>query len=109
MLRHIAAIMRNEPRKIDTVGRVGGEEFAIILPGASIDEAKIFAERLRLQVEMMPLNQGGHRIPITVSIGITVMKASDASADAALIRADQALYRAKENGRNRLEVAAEAD
>ncbi|MDD5175566.1 MAG: diguanylate cyclase [Sterolibacterium sp.] len=106
MLRHFATLMRGELRRIDTVGRVGGEEFAIILPGASSDEAKIFAERLRQKVETTPLTQDGQVIPITVSIGIAVMKATDASADTPLTRADEALYRAKENGRNRVEIAA---
>lgn len=108
MLRHFAALMRDELRKIDSVGRVGGEEFAIILPGANPDEAKIFAERLREKLEKTPLMQDGQAIPITVSIGIAVLKTTDASADTALSRADEALYRAKENGRNRVELAAEA-
>ncbi|MFA7269538.1 MAG: diguanylate cyclase [Sterolibacterium sp.] len=104
MLKHFAALMCSELRKIDSVGRVGGEEFAIILPGAAVDEARIFAERIRQKVMDTPLMQDGQVIPITVSIGITTMQASDASADTALIRADQALYRAKENGRNRVEI-----
>lgn len=107
VLRHFAALMRGELRKIDTAGRVGGEEFAIILPGADPDEAKVFAERLRQKVAITPLTLDDQVIPVTVSIGIAVMKATDASADAALIRADEALYRAKNNGRNRVEVAAE--
>ena len=107
MLKHFAALMRDELRKIDTGARVGGEEFAIILPGASADEAKVFAERLRHKVMTSPLIQDDQRIAITVSIGIAALRASDASADTALIRADKALYRAKENGRNRVELAAE--
>jgi len=107
VLRHFAALMRDELRKIDTAGRVGGEEFAIILPGAAPAEAKIFAERLRQKAALTPLTLDGLVIPVTVSIGITVMKASDPSADAALIRADEALYRAKNSGRNRVELAAE--
>jgi len=104
MLKHFAALMQSELRKIDTAGRVGGEEFAILLPGAAKLEAKVLAERLRAKVEEHPLLQDGKAIRITVSIGITSMKASDSSADTSLIRADEALYRAKENGRNRVEV-----
>jgi len=107
MLRHVAAIMHGELRMIDTVGRIGGEEFAIILPGANPDEAKVFAERLRQKVAITPLMTDDQAIPITVSIGITAMRETDTNADTALIRADEALYRAKENGRNRVEVAAE--
>ena len=105
MLKHFAALMRDELRKIDTVARVGGEEFAIILPGADAEEAKIFAERLRQKVAASPLVLNEQRLAITVSIGIAVMKAGDADVDAVLVRADEALYRAKRNGRNRVEVA----
>lgn len=109
ILKHFAVLIRDELRKIDTVGRVGGEEFAIILPGANLEEAKIFAERLRQKVESTPLTLDGQVIPVTVSIGITSMEASDASAYTALIRADEALYSAKENGRNRVEVSISTD
>lgn len=104
LLKHFATLIGNELRKIDTVGRVGGEEFAIILPGAAPDAARILAERLRQKVEETPLMHDGQAIPITVSIGVAVMKTTDGSADAALIRADKALYRAKEGGRNRVEL-----
>jgi diguanylate cyclase (GGDEF)-like protein/PAS domain S-box-containing protein len=107
MLRHFAELMREELRKIDTAGRVGGEEFAIILPGASPDEAKVFAERFREKVATTPLRLDDRTIPVTVSIGIAAMQSSDASADVALIRSDEALYCAKKNGRNRVEAATD--
>lgn len=105
VLQHFATLIGDGLRKIDSVGRIGGEEFAIILAGADTDAALSFAERLRLKVEQTPLMQGGRPVPVTVSIGIAAMSAADASADAALIRADQALYRAKQAGRNRVEAA----
>ena len=104
VLRHLAMLMQNELRKIDTAGRVGGEEFAVILPGADLPAAEIFAERLRKKVAGTPMVQEDRAIPLTVSIGVAGMNASDASADDALVRADRALYRAKECGRNRVEV-----
>ena len=104
ILRHIAALMRQELRKIDTLGRIGGEEFAVILPGAALPAAKVFAERLRKKVAGTPMVQESRAIPITISIGVTEMKAGDASADDALIRADRALYHAKEYGRNKVTV-----
>ena len=107
MLRHFAALMRDELRKIDSVGRVGGEEFAIILPGANLDEAGVFAERLRQKVATTPLTLDDQVISITVSIGIASMRTTDVNADTALIRADEALYRAKKNGRNRVELETE--
>ena len=104
MLKHFCALLRSELRKVDSAGRVGGEEFAILLPDAVPNEALVLAERIRLKVENSPLALGGKVIRITVSIGIAAMKAADSSADIALNRSDKALYRAKENGRNRVEV-----
>ncbi len=106
LLKHVASLMRGELRRIDTVARVGGEEFAIILPGADVDEARILAERVRQKVGASPLTLGESAVLVSVSIGIAVMRTNDGSADAALIRADEALYRAKSNGRDRVEVAA---
>lgn len=108
VLRHFAALVRDGLRKIDIVGRIGGEEFAIILPGADLTSARDLAERLRLMVADMPLTQEGAIIPATVSIGIANMNSKDPSAETALKRADKALYRAKQHGRNCVEVAAEA-
>lgn len=107
LLKHLAALMRGGLRKIDTVGRVGSEEFAIILPGASPTSAEVFAERLRRKIADTPLAAEGQVIPLSVSIGVAAMYAKDPNSDSALVRADRALYRAKECGRNRVEVARE--
>ena len=104
VLRHLATLMREGLRKIDTVGRLGGEEFAVILPGADAPAAEIFAERLRTQVAETPAQHENRSIPLTISIGVTEIKPGDDSADDALTRADRALYRAKECGRNRVTV-----
>lgn len=104
LLRHVTALMREDLRKIDSVGRLGGEEFAFILPGNDLAGAQVLAERLRQKIEAMPLVQQAQVIPMTVSIGIAVMRATDTSMDQALVRADQALYRAKVGGRNRVEL-----
>jgi diguanylate cyclase len=108
VLRHFAVLLRSELRKIDTAGRMGGEEFAIILPGADPVAAQAFGERLCQKVAETPVMHGGQAIRVMVSIGIAAMTPRDASADAALIRADWALYRAKEGGRNRVEIAIES-
>lgn len=102
VLKHFAALIRAELRKIDTGGRVGGEEFAILLLGADLTAAKQFAERLRTKVADTPLMYQEQAIPVTVSIGIGRLDTDDASADAALTRADTALYDAKRSGRNRV-------
>ncbi|NVE01572.1 CHASE domain-containing protein [Massilia sp. BJB1822] len=105
VLRHLATLMRDSQRKIDMLGRVGGEEFAVLLPGADLAAASSYAERLRQRIASTPLLLGEQEFTVTVSVGIAAMDALDASGDAALIRADKALYRAKRGGRNRVEVA----
>lgn len=107
VLRHFAHILHDELRKSDYAGRVGGEEFAVVLAGTSITDATIFAQRVQKQLLDTPVNAHTHIIPVTVSIGIAVMQASDLNADVSLSSSDMALYRAKEGGRNRIVVATE--
>ncbi len=107
VLRHFAQLMRKTFRNIDMAARVGGEEFAVILPGSDLAAARTSAERLREIVAKTPLVQDGKTISVTVSIGAATMISSDSDADQTLIRADEALYRAKENGRNQVEMAAD--
>ena len=107
VLQHFAKLLRKAFRNIDVAARVGGEEFAVILPGSDLAAARTSAERLREIVAKTPLVQDGKTISVTVSIGAAIMVPSDTDADQTLIRADGALYRAKENGRNRVEMAAD--
>jgi diguanylate cyclase (GGDEF)-like protein/PAS domain S-box-containing protein len=102
VLCQFAATIRSDIRKVDVAARVGGEEFALILPGATLAAALEFAERLRRKVENTPALYEGQSIRYTVSIGVAAMEAADAHAGAALVRADSALYRAKQGGRNRV-------
>lgn len=103
VLRHFAGILRDHLRKSDVAGRVGGEEFAVMLRASDLAEASSFAQRLRRNVRQSPLVLDSRVIPITLSIGITTMEAGDRDAGASLSRSDMALYRAKENGRDRIE------
>lgn len=102
VLKHFAEIIHGQQRKIDVVGRVGGEEFAIILPDTDLTEARIFAERLRKTVADKPLQHETESIQITVSIGIALLSASSRSPDNVLRGADRALYKAKDHGRNQV-------
>jgi diguanylate cyclase (GGDEF)-like protein/PAS domain S-box-containing protein len=102
-LKHFASILRAELGTQGIAGRVGGEEFAMVLPHADLIEARAFAERVQQRIVEAPLMEADWRIALTVSIGISVMNAADASPDAPLSRSDAALYRAKERGRNRIE------
>ncbi|MFR0693609.1 diguanylate cyclase [Enterobacterales bacterium AE_CKDN230030158-1A_HGKHYDSX7] len=102
-LRHFACILGRDIRRVDFAGRMGGEEFAVVLGDADIAAAQVFAQRLQQQLLEQPLMLGGQRIPLSISIGIATLEAGDASAEAGLSRSDSALYRAKQNGRNRIE------
>jgi diguanylate cyclase (GGDEF)-like protein len=98
VLRRIGAVFQRSVRTYDWVGRYGGEEFLIILPGASFVHASTRAEELRKAVMAVQTLEGGETIQVTVSLGV----ASGYPADyESLIRAaDAALYRAKDEGRN---------
>ena len=100
VLKHFASILHSALRKSDAAGRVGGEEFAVILSGADLNDAQMFAQRIQKQLQDNPVKANHHLIPVTVSIGITMMTSDDLDVDAPLSRSDMALYRAKENGRN---------
>ncbi|CAK0778099.1 two-component system, cell cycle response regulator [Gammaproteobacteria bacterium] len=106
VLKGFAETLRETLRKVDLAGRLGGEEFAILLPGTDIQAAYLFAERLREQVARMAVEIAGKTLRVTVSIGIAVLTRNDASADTVLARADKALYRAKAGGRDRVEVSS---
>lgn len=102
VLKHFADIVRSEQRKVDVVGRLGGEEFAVILPYTGLTDAQVFAERLRKAVARAVLQHYEAKISITVSIGIALMNGDSANPDNVLRDADRALYMAKEAGRNRV-------
>lgn len=105
VLKHFAQVLLCELRKVDSVGRIGGEEFAILLSGADVEDAARFAERVRARLQASPLCADGVHLPVTVSIGVATMLVDDKSVHTALSRADSALYRAKQRGRNRVEIA----
>ena len=99
-------IIRNVLRKTDFCGRYGGEEFLIVLTQTDLQEAKIFADRIRSCVEeCLVLNmRSGHKSSVTVSIGLAEHLKNE-GIDRTISRADEAMYKAKKNGRNRVEVS----
>lgn len=105
LLRHFANLLRHELRATDTAGRMGGEEFAVILPGSSLQAAQGFAQRICDKLVQHPMSFGRNEVSVTVSIGIASISDDDLSADAVLFRADGALYQAKDQGRNRVQLA----
>jgi diguanylate cyclase (GGDEF)-like protein/PAS domain S-box-containing protein len=102
-LRHFAAILRAQLRKTDAAGRMGGEEFAVVLGDTDLDKAMSFAQRIQGELTKTPILHGDEQIFLAVSVGISALSAADASAETALSRSDIALYSAKRGGRNRIE------
>jgi two-component system cell cycle response regulator len=107
VLREFALRMRKSIRGIDLACRYGGEEFVIIMPESDLAAATVVAERLRRRIASEPflIQQGTRRIDATISIGIAALQDADNPASV-IKRADQALYRAKREGRNRVVPAA---
>jgi diguanylate cyclase (GGDEF)-like protein/PAS domain S-box-containing protein len=109
VLVHIARTLQASLRRIDLLGRLGGEEFAILLPDTEITGAVEFSERLRRSIAKQPAITRAGEIPMTASIGVTAFADTDHTIDTILARADRALYRAKANGRNRVELESSAN
>ena len=104
-LRNLGQLLREAPRLTDHAGRMGGEEFLLICPNTDAAGAVVLAEQLRSRFEAMEHHEGGERIRCTASFGIAASE-QGAPVEAArlLKRADLALYRAKAEGRNRVEI-----
>lgn len=103
VLKKLSQLVSGSVRAYDIACRYGGEEFLVALPGAGIEEVKSFAERLMKTLrEELAVTSGASRIRVTVSMGAAGMEAGDESCDSMLKRADEALYKAKSLGRDRL-------
>jgi two-component system, cell cycle response regulator len=105
VLRAVADKMHLRMRTYDSVGRYGGEEFLVVLPGCDGENAMALAERLRQSICAVPVATTEGAIAVTISLGVADSSAEDTDAIALIRAADQALYRAKGNGRNRVELA----
>jgi diguanylate cyclase (GGDEF)-like protein/PAS domain S-box-containing protein len=90
-------------RRLDVLGRIGGEEFAVCMPGVALGDAKALAERLRRAFTMAPIETLSGPVPVTVSIGVTAFKAGD-GVELLMKRADLAMYAAKKAGRDRVKA-----
>ena len=106
VLKEAARRMKNSMRAYDEVGRYGGEEFLVVAPGLSGENVLAVAERVRLSIANTPVDIGEKVIQVRCSLGVAVTgDGQKEDIDALIERADSALYRAKENGRNRVELA----
>jgi len=105
-LRHVANILREAAGRDNIVlGRVGGEEFALLLIDVQLADALAFAENLRVSIAERPVEWRGAKATITTSMGFAATPFSQGEVSPLLARADEALYRAKRRGRNRVVVA----
>ena len=106
VLQKLGDILRETLRSIDIVGRIGGEEFALLLPETNIQKATEVAERLReITAGTDVVLEDGLPLHFTISIGVAALKGKDTNIDMLLSQADKALYQAKESGRNKVCVA----
>lgn len=105
VLKTIAKVLGRNIRDADTVGRLGGEEFAILLPSTPLFDAAALAERLRQSIETIACVVQGQAITLTISLGVASPLTPTDTLDTLLSRADQAMYAAKHQGRNRVMMA----
>lgn len=106
VLRALAELLRAGTRASDFVMRYGGEEFMVAFSGASLEDAQLILERLRRQAETRVIRWSGHEIRFTFSAGLCDARSPDVDNPEAVVHgADKALYRAKEQGRNRIVIA----
>lgn len=103
-LKRFTSLLPKFLRGYDLIGRLGGEEFVILLPDVSVEQAKIIIERLRQSVEEQEIAIGNMKCSFTASFGISELRNENKMIDKAMRRADKALYEAKETGRNKVVV-----
>lgn len=103
-LQELAKLVESSVRRSDFVARYGGEELVIILPGGVAEDSRILAEKIRERIDKTRFYYQDQVIRITVSLGVTQVKPSDADADELFVRVDEAMYHAKKGGRNRISV-----
>jgi len=104
ILQKVASIFKSSTRKCDYVARYGGEEFFVMLPETPMDETVAAAERIRSSVENETFTQDGKKIRITISVGVSLYPLHGKGAETLIKYADEALYKAKKTGRNRVVV-----
>ena len=107
VLKEVASVIRHAARAGDLVARTGGEEFSLLFPCATVEQAVLVAGRIRAAVQDHAVTTpDGEVLRITLSIGVAQLPPDEGAFEAALARADAALYRAKHGGRNRVEADA---
>jgi diguanylate cyclase (GGDEF)-like protein len=108
-LQAFANTLQNHLRPADLLGRLGGEEFAVLLPNTAETEALAIAQTLRQQISQIELEHNQQFIQFTVSLGVVESNRESANIDALLAQADKALYVSKDKGRNQVTAYSEID
>lgn len=106
VLQAVASILLSEMRMIDTAARIGGEEFALLLPGTGLARAQKLLQRIQSVIKVTEISCGPDKLAVTMSMGVASYRGKlPPDPDKLLVEADKALYRAKRAGKNRIEVA----
>lgn len=103
VLQYLATLFKRQLRESDIIGRVGGEEFSMVLPHTSLTEAKVIIERMHQELSQHFFTSGGEKFTVTISTGLCSIDSRHKDIDQLYSSADKALYRAKRNGKNRVE------
>jgi diguanylate cyclase (GGDEF)-like protein len=106
VLRQFGGMLRKECRQSDVIGRLGGEEFALVLPETTLEAAQLIATRITEGCRSLATEASCAEVKCSCSIGVTEVRADDENLDGVLKRADRALYEAKQAGRDRWSIAA---
>ena len=109
VIKHLSGLIRHHVRETDISGRYGGEEFAILLADTPIENAKVFAERLRSEVEEAIIKYNDFELKYTISLGLAEIEPCINTYEAWIECADSALYKAKESGRNQVYLHPKQD
>ena len=104
LLLKVSQRMKRMLRDKDVLARVGGEEFALVLPGTTLEETMRIADKLCATVEANALTIEGGKMPMTASFGVATISDNDTCMTDIIARADRALYRSKREGRNRVDL-----
>jgi diguanylate cyclase (GGDEF)-like protein len=102
VLKGVAERLLGSVRPYDVVGRYGGEEFMVLLPGTRFEQSQVVADRICENIRNAPFEAGGELLPVTVSVGVAESRQTDLALNDIVKRADEGLYKAKIGGRDRV-------
>ena len=100
MLQQFSSLIKKEIRQYDSIGKIGGEEWLVLFPDAKHKDIEAIIKRMRDRVSNITANDENKPLNVSFNMGLTAFTKTDNSIDKLIIRADKALYKAKDNGRN---------